>query len=738
MQLNDGPVFSEISRMAGVGYTDWSWSALFADLDNDGYKDIFITNGYPKAVNDLDYQIAVYGARRAGQVTRALHLLDTLRSYDVPNFLFRNNGDLTFTDRSASWGMDRPGFSYGAAYADLNNDGRLDLVVSQLNAPAAIYENIGSTGHSLTVVLRGSAPNLVGIGATVAAVTNGGRQTVYQSPYRGYLSSVDERLHIGLGAATRVDTLEITWPDGRQQTITNLAVDTTVTLRQIDAREPARGFADNRNSHLFQPLQPPRYDSPKRPAPDFTIQPLLPYQPSSQGPPLAIGDVNGDGLDDIYVGGTQGKPGALFLQTSAGRFIESSARQPWAADTAYEDWGATFFDANGDGRLDLYVASGGYQLTPASRRLQDRLYINHGGRFVRDSSALPTMLTSTAAIAVGDFTGDGQPDLFVGGRLVPRNYPYPARSYLLRNDHGRFTDVTDSVAPELARPAGMITAAVWVDFDGDGRLDLVTAGEWMPIQFFRNDGKRLRNVTESTGLPSLRGWWYSLAAGDFNHDGRIDLVAGNLGLNSYTATRDTRLGVYAGNFTGNQTTDIILTERRTERDFPLAGRALLGQAIFTIALKYPSYQAFSRADIRQVLEPPQLSRALHYEMDTLASVYLENAGNGRFRVAALPRRAQVSAVRGIIPYDVDKDGNLDLILAGNLYDMEPNTPQADAGNGLYLRGDGRGHFLPVPAAESGFLAPGNVTGLALFKTPTGSAVLIANNGDSLSAFTLRR
>jgi hypothetical protein len=628
--------------------------------------------------------------------------------------------------------MERPGFAYGAAYADLNNDGALDLVVNNLDAPASIYENVRPAGdrHHLEVELRGKSPNLRGLGATLEVVAAGRRQYLYHNPYRGYLSTMETPLHFGLGAVSRVDTLQVTWPDGRSQVLTDLPTDRTVTVKQSDAQHvrPRYPITDNRY-RLFQPSSALHYQHPAPTSVDFTVQPLLPDQPSRQGPPLAVADVNGDGLEDVFVGDR------LFLQGPNGTFAES-----WRAEPEYENWGARFFDANRDGRPDLYVASGGYQLSPVSRLLQDRLYVNQGGgRFVRDTAALPPMLASTAAVAVGDFSGDAAPDLFVGGRLVPRNYPFPARSFLLRNDgRGRFTDVTDSVAPELARPSGMITDAVWIDFDGDGRLDLVTAGQWMPIQFFRNDGTRLRNVTASTGLPPLRGWWYSLAAGDFNHDGRVDLVAGNLGLNhTYTASRAAPLGVYAFSFTGGQVTDIVLTGRHGGREYPLAGRAMLGQAIYTVGLAFPTYAAYAAADIRQVLGDEHLRRALHYEADTLASVYLQNAGNGTFTAAALPLLAQIAPIRGVIAHDLDGDGNLDLIVAGNLYDTEANTPRADAGNGLWLRGDGRGHFTPVPPAQSGFLAPLNVAGLALVKTPTGNAVFVANNGDSLSAYTIR-
>ncbi|PYO99131.1 MAG: hypothetical protein DMD60_02410 [Gemmatimonadetes bacterium] len=583
LQLNNGVtkdgdvVFSEIARIAGVAYTDWSWSALFGDFDNDGYKDIFISNGYPKAVNDFDYQTAVFRARQAGDTAQALKLLRDLYSYQGTNYVFRNRGDLTFADQTKAWGLDQPGFSYGAAYGDLNNDGRLDIVVNNIDAPAMIYANVqpqADTNHYLRIQLQGDSPNPRGIGANLVLTAGGKKQYIYHSPYRGYMSTMDDREHFGLGRATRVDSLEVTWPDGRYQLLTGLAVDRMVTLRQQDGMRDAKcgmrhGCGDHASrlpppaSRIFEPRRALKYRHLTRTLVDYSVQPLLPYELSSQGPHLAVGDVNGDGLDDVFIGGAGGEaPGRLFIQRKDGSFVESTDGQPWVADRQYEDWGALFFDANGDGLPDLYVASGGYQLAPGSRRLQDRLYINRGGgRFVRDSQALPEMLTSTATVAAGDFTGDGRLDLFVGGRLAPRNYPYPTRSYLLRNDGGHFTDVTEAVAPEFVHPGGMITAAVWIDFDGDGRLDLVTAGEWMPLQFYRNEGARFRNVTASMGLPPLRGWWYSLATGDFNHDGRPDLVAGNLGLNyTYTTSQRGKFGVYAADFTGNRTTDIVLTQ----------------------------------------------------------------------------------------------------------------------------------------------------------------------------------
>jgi hypothetical protein len=752
LQLSNGVtpngdlVFSEIGNLAGVSATDWSWSALFADFDNDGAKDIFITNGYPKAPNDLDYQMAVFGARRTGDHRRALNLLRDLRSYDVSSYVFRNNGDLTFTDQTRAWGMEQPGFSYGAAYADLNNDGRLDVVINNIDAPASIYEGLRArddSAHYLQVRLEGASPNRRGVGATLMLAAGGRRQYLYHSPYRGYLSTMETLEQFGLGRATAVDTLTVIWPSGRSQVLTGPGVDRVITVRESDALRgptPTRYAVPDTRRPVFQPLHTLRYAQPPEALVDYDVQPLLPYQPSRQGPPLAVADVDGDGLDDVFIGGAAGIPGRLFVQKKDGRFVESLQGQPWVADKAYDDWGALFFDANGDGRPDLYVASCGYRLAPVSRLLQDRLYINQGGgRFARDTLALPAMPTCTATVAAGDFTGDGRLDLFVGGRLTPRSYPSPARSYVLRNDGGHFTDVTAEVAPELSQPAGMITAAVWIDIDGDKRLDLVTGGEWMPLQVFRNEGARFRNVSSTAGLSATRGWWFSLATADLNRDGRPDLVAGNLGMTfAYRTSRESKFGVYAGDFTGDHNTDIVLTQEIGGKEYPFFGRAKLGPTIYPIALKFPSYAAFARQSVTELFGTSQLGRALHYQADTFASLYLQNNGDGTFTPAALPNLAQISPIRGIVVRDVDGDGNLDLIVAGNLYDTEPNTPPADGGNGLWLKGDGRGHFTPVPAVESGFLAPRNVSGLTLMQTPAGSAVLVANTGDSLQAFTIRK
>jgi hypothetical protein len=740
---NGDVVFSEIAALAGVAYTDWSWSALFGDYDNDGWKDIFITNGYPKAVNDFDYQTAMFREKRRAGDPRALErgrqILRELRGYQAPNYVFRNSGDLTFTNRSKDWGLDQRGYSYGAAQADLDNDGDLDLAVNNIDAPAFIYENTlgqrgpGQESHYLRVQLEGDSANRRAIGAQLVVTAGGQKQYVYHSPYRGYMSTMEDRSHFGLGSATRVDTLEITWPDGAVQVLTSVTADQLLLVKKADI--PANTKANIQpDRKAFDPLEGPAYRHRNGTQIDYSIQSLLPYMLSRNGPPIATGDVNGDGLDDIFVGGSATSPRQLFIQRRNG-FV-ASTRQGWDADR-YEDWGAHFFDANGDGQLDLYVASGGYHLAPGSALLQDRLYINRNGTFVRDVAALPVMLTSTAAVRSGDFTGDGRPDLFVGGRLTPRDYPRPTRSYVLRSEGGRFTDITADVAPQLVDPGGMITDAAWIDFDGDKRLDLVTVGEWMPIRFYRNDGTGLRDVTDRTQLPPLRGWWYALAAGDFDKDGRPDLVAGNLGLNyMYATSAKSRFGIVAADFDNNRETEIVLTQEIDGTEYPFFSLANLGRALYPVRLKFPTYESFANASLEQVFTASELRSTLRYQADTFASVFLHNNGNGTWTSTALPNLAQISPIKGIVPHDVDGDGNLDVIVAGNLYDAEPNTPRADAGNGLWLRGDGKGGFTPVPPIESGFLAPLNVTGLSLLKTPAGRAVVIANHGDSLSLFRM--
>ena len=745
-------VFSEIGRLAGVAYTEWSWAALFGDYDNDGLKDILVSNGYPKDANNYDYLTEVNDVRglRTNQEIKQhrYKVMKKLQSIERPNYLFRNEGNLKFSDMSEQWGFKDPSFSYGVAHGDLDNDGDLDLVINNINAPASVYQNTSAgtaNNNYLLVTLEGDSLNRQGIGARVILTNGAEKQHHYHTLWRGYESTVDQRIHFGVGTSERVDSLEVIWPDGRYQLLTDVSSNQQLILDHDQATRKAPAFSSTPSA---QPKTFHRPDSQHEVAyshqsqlknPDYGIQPLLPYMISHQGPPLATGDVDGDGLDDVFIGGSVGLPGRLFLQQPDGGFVASPHKQPWQVDSLHEDWGAHFFDATGDGRPDLYVASGGYQISPASALLQDRLYVNMGeGRFVRDEQALPEMLGSTAGIAVGDVSGDGRPDLFVGGRLRPRKYPYPARSWLLENTGDGFRDITAEVAPELAEPGGMITDAVWIDFNGDNRLDLVTVGEWMPIQFFENDGKRLRAVTSDMELPANRGWWYSLEKGDFNGDGDPDLVAGNLGHNfTYTTSPEQRFGVFAGDFDNDMTTDIVFSVQEGETYYPFFGKAKLGREIRSIYARFPSFQSFAEASLSEIFGTKALEKALYYQADTFASVYLQNTGEGGFTMAELPEKAQLSAIMGLVSEDVDKDGYTDVILAGNMYHTEPETPRNDAGNGLWMRGDGNGGFEPIPPFKSGLYAPGDVKDLQMITTSKGKALLIANHNDSLQVYRIK-
>ncbi|REL37854.1 hypothetical protein DYD21_08720 [Rhodohalobacter sp. SW132] len=744
-------IFSEIGRMAGVAYTDWSWAALFADFDNDGLKDLFVSNGYPKAVNDFDYLSDMHRVRQTADSPdqikqRELEILENLHSYEIPNHIFKNNGDLTFTDKTSQWGIDHPRFSYGAAYADLNNNGRLDLIISNINSTAQIYENTGAGSDEngyLQIVLDGDSSNRQGLGSRIILTHNGVKQTIYHTPYRGYMSTVDHRIHFGLGdsAGDTVDSLEIYWPDDRYQLLTDVEKNQVLTLSQADADSKPDTNPDQKPKiqPLLEPVQPINgFDITHGGSRinDFNIQTTLPYKVTSQNITIAAGDITGNGLDDIYIGGSADTAGKLYLQQEDGEFIEFNDFQPWERDKRYDDWDAHFFDANGNGLLDLYVSSGSFRLSNVSELLQDRLYINQGGgRFIRDEDALPNINTATAAITPGDFNGNGRMDLFIGGRLSQRNYPHPVRSYILRNDGGRFTDVTESIAPELIHTGGMVTDAVWIDFTGNNTPDLVTVGEWMPIRFYENNGAQFNDVTESMNLPPSRGWWYSLTSGDINNNGHTDLIAGNLGLNfTYKTSPESRFGVYAGDFNENWRTELIFVQEIDGIEYPFHGLAKLGNSINQLGYSYDRFEDFSNEPIHRLFNREKLDQALHYQVDTFASTVLINNGDGTFANAELPTKAQISPINDSILHDIDCSGTPDLIIAGNIFETEPNIPRADAGKGLILRGDGSGSFSPVPLVESGFHAPEDAKKLLKINTPEGPVLLVANHNSTPNLF----
>jgi hypothetical protein len=757
LQLNRGQRrFSEIGYLAGVHATDWSWTPLFADLDNDGDKDLFVTNGIYRRLNDLDYfdylrDPAVQASLMDGVTEEDLALLEVMPQVPISNYAFRNNGDLTFTNSADAWGLAQPGFSTGAAYADLNNSGALDLIVNNINAPAAIYRNRArevSEHHYLTVVLRGAGANSAGIGAKVMIRHGDVRQLLEQMPTRGFQSSVDSRLHFGLGPAAAVDSLVVIWPDRRYQVLTDLAPARQITLSQEDAE--GRYEYPEQGTELAARGSPPvttdarlfidvtdetgiEATHEENRFFDYNREPLMPHLLSTEGPALATGDVNGDGLDDLFVGGAKHQPGRLFLQGSDGGFRASGSRV-FQADSLHEDVAAAFFDADGDGDPDLYVVSGGNEFWGDHEALRDRLYLGDGeGDFHRSVDRLPDFYENGSCVVPGDFDREGDLALFVGSRVVSREYGRTPRSYLLENDGtGRFVDVTSEKAEGLAE-AGMVTSAAWLDHDDDGQLDLVVVGEWMPVRLFRQDDGRLTERTAEAGLTGTNGWWNRVTAADLTGDGRDDLVLGNLGLNSYLrASPREPARLYVHDFTRDGTLEQILTFYKNGVAFPIVGRDELIGALPPLRDRYASYADFGASRIEDIFDESELQEAEVLEATVFASSVAVNNGDGTFSVGPLPVEAQFAPIYAVLPDDFDGDGKVDLLTAGNFHGVPPVRGRYDAGYGLLLLGDGEGRFRSIDMEASGLAIRGQVRDLRFLQRADGDRLIVgARNDESL-------
>ncbi len=743
LQLNRGlGKFSEIGALAGVAATDWSWAPLLADLDNDGRKDLFITSGIYRRPNDLDYiayvsNPAVQSTLAHGTQAEQLAVLKKMPHMPQPNHAFDNNGDLTFTDVSAKWGLGAEGFSNGAAWVDLDNSGALDLVVNNINAPASIYRNrsreINRRAY-LTVVLRGAGANSEGIGAKVLVAAGGAHQMLEQSLTRGFQSSVDHRLHFGIGAATVIDSLTVIWPDRRYQVLTNVRPNRTLVLSQDEARGRYDFPVDAPAHPLFtdvtaQAAIPWRHR--ENSFVDSDREPLLTELLSTEGPALAVADVNGDGLDDIYAGGAKWQPGRMLLQQRDGSFHVASDRV-FAADSVSEDVDAAFFDANGDGRPDLYVVSGGNEFSGQSDALRDRLYINDGGgQFHRAADALPELFDNGSCVVPGDFDGDGDIDLFVGSRVVAGEYGVTPRSHLLENDGGgHFTDVTAQKSDALA-DAGLATGAAWIDYDGDGHLDLVVVGEWMPPRVFHQENGRFVDRTSAVGLGGSAGWWNSVSVADLDGDGRPDLVLGNLGLNSLVhASEKEPARLYVGDFGDAGAIAAILTYYKRGVSYPVAGRDEILAIAPALRSRYPSYAAFGASSIDEIFPRAAVARGIVRSATTLATSVAMNTGDGHFVLRALPVEAQFAPVRAILARDFDGDGRFDLLLAGNFYGVTPALGRYDASYGQLLRGRGDGRFTAVAMADDGLVLDGQVRHLAMVRAPGGAQLIVAARNDT--------
>lgn len=738
------PFFSEIGRFSGIQATDWSWSALFADYDNDGKRDLMITNGYPKDITNRDfvvYRMAQYQQQiQSGNLDNAptVQALKEVEGAHVPNYLFKNNGDLTFKNQSESWGFDKPSFSNGAAYADLDNDGDLDLIINNIDQKAFVYKNNSEKlpdHHYLRVKLSGRKENPYGFGTKVTVYTNIEKQFIEHSPYRGYQSTVENTLHFGLGKTKKVDSIRVVWPDNKTQLLTNISADQVLKL-EYDKASVIQKINPILPKPLFQEVSHAlgiHYTHQEELYIDFKVQPLLPHLLSQNGPGITVGDINGDGLEDFYIGGAFRHYGSFFVQDTQGKFIE----KPLTKDQKFEeDMGSLFFDADGDADLDLYIVSGSSEFPIDSKYYQDRLYLNDGkGNFKQDLSALPMNTTSGSSVNAVDFDKDGDVDLFIGGRLTPGQYPTSPKSSILRNDHGKFTDITAQVCPEL-NSIGMVTSSVWTDFDHDGWMDLILAGEWMPLTFLKNTKGKFANITASVGLTNTTGWWNSISSGDFDEDGDTDYVFGNVGLNSEERPSSTKpLTMFAKDFDKSGTMDPVIFRYTGENLYPIHPRDEMTSQMNFLKKRFVYYGDYAKAEMKDIFKKDELKDARKLICEEMGSVLLENQGNGKFKMKALPIAAQLGPVYGILTADYNADGHQDLLLTGNSYAPESISGRLDAFHGLLLLGNGKGNFSPVSAATSGFLVEGDGKGLAELNLADGNKLVIsAQNNDKLKVF----
>ncbi len=750
LQLNQGiredklPFFSNVSRAAGLSSTDWSWAPLFFDMDNDGWKDIFITNGIRRDINNKDFFKRIEKPAFLKQFKTVAQLVDAMPFSKVPNCAFRNTKGIEFEDMSTDWGLDFEGFSNGAAYSDLDNDGDLDIIINNVDSVAVIFENRSSDttqNRYLRFKLKGPSKNTFGLGTKIELNHNGERQFQELTLTRGYLSSVEPIVHFGTGKMKIIDKVTITWPDGNRQELFQVLTNKTLVI-DYNGSNGLVSLKKPSSSTYFKEIKEESglsYRHVENDYDDFKKEPLLPHKTSQFGPGMALGDLNGDGLEDLYIGGASGFKGKMFIQQLNGEFEVLPG--PWEQDYRNEDMGALFFDVDNDNDLDLYIVSGGNAFEKNSPFLKDRLYINKGdGKFYKSSKALPKMRTSGSCVIPIDFDDDGDLDLFVGGRLVPGEYPFPAQSYLLENvsEKGRvkFNNVTQQKAPALVKP-GLVTAAVVTDFDDDGDSDLVVVGEWMPISFFENDKGNFKNVTEAYGLSNTTGWWFSVIADDFDGDGNEDLVVGNLGQNyKYQATEEQTFDVYIRDFDNNKKQDIVLGYYNKGIQYPVRGRQCSAQQIPELEFKFKSYTDFARATLKDVYTEQALNTSLHYQATTFSSVFIKNVGSGKIEVTELPESAQISSINGMVSRDFNNDGHKDILAVGNLFTSEVETPRNDASYGFVLTGDGTGNFSGVHYKESGLYVPGDAKALGILKTTGRNLIVIANNNAPMQVFEI--
>lgn len=745
LHLNNGNgSFSEIGQLAGVSNTDWSWAPLLADLDNDGWKDIFVSNGYLRDYTNMDFlkYTEEYLRDNQGRVQKSnlLQLVEKMPASNVSNYGFKNSGGLRFEDKSAEWGLDAVSNSNGAAYADLDNDGDLDLVVNNINKPAFIYRNNTDKNVEkgfLRVKLAGEGKNRFGIGAKVQLFINGEQQVQEQSMTRGFQSSVSPVMVFGTGNSTKIDSLIVTWPGKKQQVITNIRSKHELLLKEADAtiiKRPAGAPVKSIFTSIAK--SPVNFIHDKTVVNDFKRQPLLINALSYNGPYMIKGDINGDGKEDLFIGGAAGFAGAVYIQESNQKFVRLN-EPALEADAACEDVCAVFFDANADGKPDLFVASGGYDsFEPGDPLLQSRLYLNEGsGQFKRAVNAIPKAFTSSGTVAVGDINADGFPDLFLGGRVIPGRYPEAPSSYIfLNNGKGIFRDATKDVCPAIAN-AGMFSTAVFADLDGDKKEELITAGEWLPVQIWKSVNGKLEDKTNDFMATSSSGWWNTLQVKDINSDGKPDIIAGNYGLNcQWKASNKEPVEMFYKDFDGNGSIDPFFCYYIQGKSYPYAGRDELLEQMSTMRTRFTNYKSYADADISHIFSAEELKDAKKLTATTMETKLWISNSSGKLVERALPAEAQFSPVFAISVNDFNNDGKMDLLLGGNIKSSRVKVGLNESNEGQLFLGDGHGSFRYISQPLSGLKIRGEIRSFCT----VGNVLFIGMNGQGVQAYRIKK